>query len=105
MLAFFSCSEWELLSVAVRGLLVEVRGLLIAVASLVAKRRLQLQLAGSGVVARELYSVGSVVVALEFICSPAWGIFLDQRLNTCPLHWQVDPCPPDHQGSPGFPLL
>ena len=44
--AFFSCSERELLSIVVRGLL-------IAVASLVAERRLQLQLAGSAV-AREL---------------------------------------------------
>lgn len=76
-----------------------------AVASLAAKRRLQLQLAGSGVVARELKSVGSVVAALEFICTPAWGIFPDRRLNTCPLHWQADPYPPDHQGSPGFPFM
>ena len=33
---------------------------------------------------------GSVVVAYGLSCSVAYGIFLDQRLNPCPLHWQVD---------------
>ena len=34
--------------------------------------------------------VGSVVVAHGFSCPEAYGIFLDQRLNPCPLHGQVD---------------
>ena len=29
----------------------------------------------------------------------ACGIFLDQRWNPCPLHWQADSQPVDHQGS------
>ena len=33
-------------------------------------------------------------------CSKACGIFRDQGLNSCPLHWQADSCPLDHQGSP-----
>ena len=31
--------------------------------------------------------------------SVACGIFLDQELNLCPLHWQVDSQPLCHQGS------
>ena len=54
-----------------------VRGLLIAEAFLVAKHRLQAR-------------VGSVVVAHGLSCSTACGIFLEQELNLCPLHWQVD---------------
>ena len=33
-------------------------------------------------------------------CSVACGIFLDQRLNLCLLHWQADTLPLSHQGSP-----
>ena len=33
-------------------------------------------------------------------CSAACGIFLDQGLNLCPLHWQADSQPLRHQGSP-----
>ena len=33
-------------------------------------------------------------------CSVACGIFLDQGLNPCPLHWQMDAQPLCHQGSP-----
>ena len=32
-------------------------------------------------------------------CSLICGIFLDQRLISCPLHWQADSQPLDHQGS------
>ena len=32
-------------------------------------------------------------------CYSPCRIFLDQGSNTCPLHWQVDSCPLDHQGS------
>ena len=32
----------------------------------------------------------SVVVVQGLSCSAACGIFLDQRLNPCPLHWQAD---------------
>ena len=33
-------------------------------------------------------------------CSAACGIFPDQGLNPCPLHWQADSQPLRHQGSP-----
>ena len=33
---------------------------------------------------------GSVVVAHRLSCSMACGIFPDQGLNPCPLHWQAD---------------
>ena len=87
--AFSSCGEWGLL-------FVEVCGLLIVVASLVAEHRLQahrlqqLWHVGSVVVACGLQSTGSVVVAHGLSCSVACGIFLDQGLNPCPLHWQAD---------------
>ena len=43
---------------------------------------------------------GSVVVAHGPSCSAACGIFPDQGLNPCPLHWQADSQPLRHQGSP-----
>ena len=42
---------------------------------------------------------GSVVVAHGPSCSEACGIFPDQGLNPCPLHWQADSQPLRHQGS------
>ena len=33
---------------------------------------------------------GSIVVAHRVSCPTACGIFLDQGLNSCPLHWQGD---------------
>ena len=43
---------------------------------------------------------GSVVVAHGPSCSAACGIFPDQGLNPCPLHWQADSQPLRHQGGP-----
>ena len=43
---------------------------------------------------------GSVVVAHGPSCSAACGIFPDQGLNPCPLHWQADAQPLRHQGNP-----
>ena len=43
---------------------------------------------------------GSVVVAHGPSCSAACGIFPDQGLNPCALHWQADSQPLCHQGSP-----
>ena len=42
----------------------------------------------------------SVVVAHGLSCSMVCGIFPDQGLNLCPLHWQADSQPLDHQRSP-----
>ena len=67
---FFSGSEQGLL-------LVVVHGRLIVVASLVAEHRLSVAQA-AGVVARGLG------------CPAACGIFMDQRSNLCPLHWQAE---------------
>ena len=41
-----------------------------------------------------------MVVAHELSCSVACGILMDQGLNPCLLHWQVDSLPQNHQGSP-----
>ena len=43
---------------------------------------------------------GSVTVAHRPSCSTACGMFPDQGLNPCPLHWQADSQPLRHQGSP-----
>ena len=43
---------------------------------------------------------GSVVVAHGPSCSGACGILPDQGSNPCSLHWQADPQPLRHQGSP-----
>ena len=44
----------------------------------------------SVVVARRLWSAGSVVVAYGLSCSAACGIFQDQGSNPWPLYWQAD---------------
>ena len=49
--------------------------------------------------ARALEGAGSVLVAHRLTCSEACGIFLDQGLNLCPLHWEVGSYPPDRKGS------
>ena len=55
-----------------------------------AHRLQQLWHVGSVIVARRLQSTGSVVVAHGLSCSTACGIFPDQGLNPCPLHWQAN---------------
>ena len=84
---------------------ISVRGLSLVVASgghsssrcagLSLSRPLLLRSAGSR-------RAGSVVVAHGPSCSVACGIFPDQGLNPCPLHWQADSQPLRHQGSPAF---
>ena len=48
---------------------------------------------------------GSVVVAHGPSGSAVCGIFPDQGLNPCPLHWQADSQPLHHQGSPPRHIL
>ena len=68
-----------------RGLLfVAVRRLLLVMASLVAAHGLQV----CGL--QQLWHQSSVVVVRGPSCSMAYGFFLDQGLNPCPLHWQAD---------------
>ena len=50
-------------------------------------------------------SLDSVVVAHRLTCSVECGIFPDQGSNLCPLHWQVDSYPVDHEGSPTVGFL
>ena len=80
LLGFFSsCSEQGYSPVLVLGLLTEV--------------------ASSCRGARALGSTCSVVAVHRLRCSEARGIFPDQGLNPCLLHWQGD-SPPSHQESP-----
>ena len=79
MLAFSSCSEWG-------QLFMDVCGLLTVLASRVAEHRPQ----GTWV---------SVAVMPGFSCPAACEIFPDQELNPCPLHWEADSQPRDHQRS------
>ena len=72
--AFSSCGKWGPLFIAVRGPLL-------------------LRSTGSR-------HARSVVVAHGPSRSAACGIFPDQGLNPCPLHWQADSQPLRHQGSP-----
>ena len=67
---------------------------------LVGTRCQQLWHTSSVVVACRLQSMGLLVVVPGLSCSTACGIFLDQGLNPCPLHWQTDFKLLDHQGSP-----
>ena len=87
--AFSSCGEQGLLFAAVRRLLTAVASL-VAEHGLQARGLQQLWHTGSVVVARGLQSTGSVVVVHRLSCSMACGIFPDQGLNPCPLHWQAD---------------
>ena len=48
---------------------------------------------------------GSAAVAHGPSRSAACGILPDQGPNPCPLHWQADPQPLCHQGSPGCTFL
>ena len=66
--------------------------LIFAVASPVVEHGLQ-GAQVSVVAAPGLESTGPVVEAHGHSCSETCGIFLDQKLNLCLLHWQVDSLP------------
>ena len=55
---------------------------------------------GTVVAILRLLSTSSVVVAHGLSCSMACGIFPDQGLNPCLLHWQGNSLPLSPQGSP-----
>ena len=64
--------------------------------------------------ARALGAPASAVGALRFssclnrfrtCCPEMCGIVPDQGLNLCPLHWQADSQPLDHQGRPSCSFL
>ena len=70
---------------------------LVVVAALVAEHGLQ-SVRASVIAAPGLQSTGSIIVVRGLSCSMAYGIFLDQGLNPCLLHWQADSLPLSHQG-------
>ena len=72
------------------------RGLLL----LVIQGLLFLLSAGSGACGLCSCSSPALVVAHRPSSSAARGVFLDQGLNPCLLHWQVDSLSLSHQGSP-----
>ena len=76
--AFSSCGEWGLLFVVVCGLFIVV---------------------ASRCGAQPLGMWASVAVPQGLSDSMACGIFPEQGLNLCPLHWQADSYPLCHQGS------
>ena len=59
--------------------------------------------ASSSVAKHRFWSTGSVAEAHRLSGSVACGIFPNQGSNPCPLYWQADSQPLNHQGSP--PLL
>ena len=59
----------------------------------------------SMVVALRLSSIGSIVLVHRPSCSETCGIFPNQGMNPCLLHWQVDSLPLSHQRSPGGTIL
>ena len=52
-----------------------------------------------------LRSTGSVLGVQGLSSFTALGIFLDQGLNSCLLHWQADSLPLSHQRSLGFTAI
>ena len=56
----------------------------------------------SVIVVPGLYNTGSIVVVHRHSHFEACGIFLDQGLNPCLLHWLADSLPLHHQGKPSI---
>jgi len=86
-----------LFSYGIQRLLVAVFRLLTVRASLVMEHRLQVMQASAVVAPRLLKQELSSWSARAF--SVVCGIFPDQGLNPCLLHWQVDSLPLSQQGS------
>ena len=99
MLDLYCRKGFPLAAVSVGYSLIAVLGLLIA------EHRL-LGVWASMVTAHGLHSCGyqalgiaSIVVAYGLNCSTTCGIFPDQGLNPCLLHWQTDSLPLSHRGA------
>ena len=69
--------------------------------SLIAVHRLPIVLASLTEGHRLCGAGASTVVTHRFSYPMSHGIFPDQGLNPCPLHWQVDSLPLAYHGSPG----
>ena len=86
MLGLKCCTVFSLISVSRGHALVGVRWILITVPPLEEHR---------------LQGAWAPVVAVHRLsCYEACRIFPEQRLTLCLLHWQADPSPLSHQGSP-----
>ena len=100
VLGLHCCAVFSLVSASGGSSLVVVCGLLVTVASLVVEHWLQDE---------QLQFLGSLqrlqVVTTWLSCSTVCGIFLDQGLNPCLLHWQVDSLPLSHQGNAMYLFL
>ena len=97
----FDCAKSSWLHVASSGC--SEQGLLGRCCAGSSLQRLLLWRMGSGTCGlQELQHMGSVVVVHRLGGPTACVIFLDQRANLCPLHWQVDSWPLDDQGSPAL---
>ena len=105
VLSLCCCMGFSLVVVSRGNSPVVVHDILIAVVSVLCgteSRMLgfqQVQHVSSVVAAPRLQTTISIVVAHRLSCSGACGIFLDQGLNLCLLHWQADSLPLNHQGS------
>ena len=82
-LFIFGCAGSSLLCMCFSLVLVNGGSSLIAVLEL-------LTVVASLIAEHGLLSTGSRLVAHRLCCFLTCGIFLDQGLNPCPLHWQVD---------------
>ena len=91
-----------LVFVALCGLSVVLasRGTLVALRSFSLQWLLLLCSKGSGHAGFSSCSAQAQLLACRPSCSVAYGIFLDQSLNLCPLHWQASSYPLHLQGSP-----
>ena len=73
--------------------------LFFAVASLIAEGGMK-SMQASVVVVPRLLITGSIIVVHLQRYFEACGIFPDQGMNPCLLHWQIDSLPMSHQGRP-----
>ena len=99
-LLFFQLKNFNYFYFWLHGVFVATHGLSLAVVSggdsLVAVSGLVIE-AVSLVAGHEKWAQASAVVAHELSCPLICGSFPDQGLNQCPLQWQVDSSPLDHQ--------
>ena len=85
--------------------LAAVHELLIAVTSTAAEHGLQGARASAAVAPRLRSTKLSVLVGYGLSCSTVCGIFLDQGLDPCLLHWQMDSSPLSTREAPFARLL
>ena len=104
MISFWLC--WFFIATRTFSLVVKIRGHSLEVAhrshcgGFLCGARAVYSTWPSAVAAPRLSGTGLVAVVRGLSCSVVRGIFLDQGLNPCLLHWQVGSLPLSHQRSP-----